>query len=248
MDRERAMKPRVLVVEDDPVSRAFFEAVLSGLPLEVEAVGRCDAALGRAAATRHALWLVDATLPDGTALTLLPGLRAHAPEAVAVAHTASRDPGLHAALRSAGYVEVLEKPVPAGRLHAVLGRWLRLPVREEHPAFAAGPRPARAAVTPTTAHWDDAGALRALGGDPARVAALRGLFLAELPGAVRGIEAAAAAGDDAAVRASLHRLVAACALAGATPLGDAVRRLHAAPRDADALDGFARAARALAAL
>ena len=71
MEREQAMKPRVLVVEDDAVSRAFFVEVLSGLPLAVEAVGRCDDALARAAAHAHALWLVDARLPDGDAVALL---------------------------------------------------------------------------------------------------------------------------------------------------------------------------------
>ena len=102
MDREQAMKPRVLVVEDDPVSRAFFVEALSGLPLAVDAVGRCDEAVSRAASHAHALWLVDAHLPDGDARTLLPRMRAHDAGAVAVAHTASRDPALPAALVAAG--------------------------------------------------------------------------------------------------------------------------------------------------
>ena len=107
MEREQAMKPRVLVVEDDAVSRAFFVEVLSGLPLAVEAVGRCDDALARAAAHAHALWLVDARLPDGAAVSLLPKLRALDAGAVALAHTASPDQALRAALLAAGYVDVL---------------------------------------------------------------------------------------------------------------------------------------------
>lgn len=231
MDRERAMKPRVLVVEDDPVSRAYFVDVLSALPLAVEAVGRCDAALARAGANRHALWLLDAQLPDGEAVALLPRLRALDPEAVAIAHTASRDPALHAALVAAGCVEVLVKPIEAGRLLEAVGRSLRLQVREPH-----------------ANDWSDDGALVALGGDPANVAALRSLFLAELPAAVRTIEASLAAGDAKAARAVLHRLASACALTGAGALGDAVRHLHATPADGDALARFLRAAGALSPL
>ena len=39
MDREPPMKPRILVLEDDPVSRAFFVEVLGALPVAVDAVG-----------------------------------------------------------------------------------------------------------------------------------------------------------------------------------------------------------------
>lgn len=224
MDREHPMKPRVLVLEDDPVSRAFFEEVLAALPVTVDAVGRCEDALARAGTGRHALWLLDVQLPDGDALALLPRLRALDRDAVALAHTASRDPALHAALLAAGCAEVLPKPVAAGLLLETVGRFLRMQVRE------------------TRAAWDDAGALSALGGDPSHVAALRVLFLAELPGAVRTVEASVAAGDAAGTLAVLHRLASACALTGAQALGDAVRRLHAAPGDDAALDAFRRAA------
>ena len=228
MDREPPMKPRILVLEDDPVSRAFFVEVLGALPVAVDAVGRCDEALACARATGHALRLLDAHLPDGDALSLLPALRAVDPSAVDLAHTASRDPALHDALLAAGCIEVLPKPVAAGRLLEVAGRYLRLPVRD------GGSAP-----------WDEAGALSALGGDAAHVAALRSLFLAELPGSLRAIEAAVESGDAAGARALLHRLASACALTGAQALGDAVRRLHGAPGDGDALAAFRRAAAAL---
>lgn len=242
MDREHPMKPRVLVLEDDPVSRAFFEEVLAALPVAVDAVGRCDDALARAGTGGHALWLLDVQLPDGDALALLPRLRALDREAVALAHTASRDPALHAALLAAGCAEVLPKPVAAGRLLDTVGRFLRVQVREARAAFATAGMPARSASGAGTVAWDDAGALSALGGDPAHVAALRALFVAELPGAVRTVEASVSAGDAVGARAALHRLASACALTGAQALGDAVRRLHAAPGDDDALVAFLRAA------
>ena len=246
MEREQAMKPRVLVVEDDAVSRAFFVEVLSGLPLAVEAVGRCDDALARAAAHAHALWLVDARLPDGAAVSLLPKLRALDAGAVALAHTASPDQALRAALLAAGYVDVLVKPFAAGRLLEAVGRRLRLPVREPRPAFTPAVRHSAAGRSSADpCGWDDDDALCALDGNPASVVALRTLFAAELPAAVRTVEAAVAAGDTVAARAALHRLVPACALTGAGVVGDAARRLHAAPMDGKALAAFRSAVDAL---
>ena len=93
--------------------------------------------------------------------------------------------------------------------------------------------------------WSDDDALCALDGNPASVAALRMLFAAELPAAVRTVEAAVTAGDADVARAALHRLVPACALTGAGVLGAAVRRLHAEPMDGKALVAFREAVDAL---
>ena len=244
MDREKAMKPRVLVVEDDPVSRAFFLEALAGLPATVDAAGGCAEAVARARTGGHALWLVDAHLPDGDAVSLLPRLRAHDAGAIALAHTASHDAGLHEALHAAGYVEVLVKPVAVATLRSAVGRRLGVHVREPRAAFAPPPPVARARpVDPDAAPgWDEEAALAAVDGHPAHVQALRALFVAELPMAVARIEAALHAGDTTAARDLLHRLAAACAFTGARALGDAVRALHRDPADRVADEAFRRAA------
>lgn len=219
------MKPRVLVVEDDRVSLGYFREVLAGLSVEVHGAMTCAEALARALAHRHALWLLDAHLPDGDAITLLPRLRAHAPGAVAIAHTASRDAALHAALRTAGFADVLVKPVPPGVLRRTVGCHL---------------------LTPTVpGAWDDAAAATALGGDPACVRELRALYVAELPAMAAVVAAGVAEGDADAVRAALHRLAASSALAGAREVADAVPGLHAAPCDPVALAAFQRAVAAI---
>ena len=91
-------------------------------------------------------------------------------------------------------------------------------------------------------HWNDAGALAALG-DAAHVSALRSLFLKELPAQRERV--AMAANDASAMRMELHRLAASCGFVGADRLGDAVRSLHADPRNADAMQAFLAAADAL---
>ena len=243
MDREKAMKPRVLVVEDDPVSLAFFVEVLAGLPAAVDAATGCDEAEARARDCDHALWLVDAHLPDGDAVSLLPRLRAHDAGAIALAHTASREAGLHEALRAAGYVDVLVKPVPVATLLSTVGGRLRLHVREPRAAFGSAPVVCERSHDPrATSGWDEDAALAALDGRPAHVEALRALFVAELPATVAKVEVALRDGDAAAARDLLHRLAAACAFTGALGLAAAVRALHRDPADRAAAEAFRRAA------
>src|SRR5690606_524970 len=122
-DREQPMKQGVLVVEDDPVSGLFFEGVLARAGLAVT-LATCGAeAAAHAAHAPHVAWLVDAHLPDGAAADWLPRLRdaaAAQPPAHAVAHTASRSPGLHARLRAAGFHTVLVKPCTGAALLACI--------------------------------------------------------------------------------------------------------------------------------
>jgi HPt (histidine-containing phosphotransfer) domain-containing protein len=171
------------------------------------------------------LWLVDANLPDGRGETMLEERR-DGTGMPALAHTAASDAAARERLLASGFAEVLHKPIGVGALHAALRRHLPTP---------AGNDRART-------QWDDAAALRAMGGDPAHVAALRGLFLQELPGQRQRIHAAADAADESAMRAELHRLAASCGFVGAAGLAAAVRDLQASPLQPEALHRFDAAA------
>ncbi|MFP5375101.1 MAG: response regulator [Gammaproteobacteria bacterium] len=245
MDRERPMKPAgpapaLLLVEDDATSAAFLAAALEALPLALETAASCAAARAAVAARAHALWLVDAHLPDGDGPALLAQLRALRPGVPALAHTASREPALHRALLAAGFAEVLVKPLAAAALReAVAGRLAAVP--DTAPALPCGVREDAASDARPPA-WDDAGALAALGGERAHVEALRALFVAELPAARGAVLAAARAGDRTALAAALHRLAASCGFVGAAELAAAVAALRAQPDSAQALARFERAA------
>ena len=224
------MNPRILLVEDDPVSRAYLVALTEALPASVDAAASVAEALRLAAAARHDLWLLDANLPDGSGAGLLAALRAGAPSVPALAHTAARGDEALAPLRAAGFDDVLVKPVDAAAWrHAIRA------------ALGATPAPAvRETLTAAHALWEGAAAARALGGDAANVAALRGLFLAELPQQLEQIRH----GDEPTRLAQLHRLRASCAFVGALRLEGATRRLEDAPGDADAMAAFVATARA----
>lgn len=221
--------PRVLLVEDDPVSAAFLGDALAALPAGVDVAGSLLEALSLAAdGAAHALYLVDANLPDGRGEVLLQGLRTRGLESPALAHTATDDPRVRARLLAAGFVDVFQKPIGIEELHAVV-----------RPHLSAAARAARDGCGRRT--WDDRAALQVLGGHAGHVASLRALFLQELPGQRDRLQACARAGDAAGVRAELHRLSASCDLVGATRLREAVRGLQASPLDHPALARLGKA-------
>jgi len=228
---------RLLLVEDDATSAAFLAEALASLPARVDLAGDIAQARMLAAANPHALWLVDAHLPDGDGLACLRALRetAQAP-APALAITAGASGEEIAALCAGGFLEVLLKPVSIALLQATVRRLLG------H-ASARGDRDAgvvvRGGKLPV---WERERALAAIGGNADALAKLRDLFLAELPGQREELAQAQRRGDAAAVRALVHKLRASCGFVGAARLARAVEALHAAPLDESAVRDFGFAA------
>lgn len=236
--------PRVLLVEDDPISRTVLGAAVERCGVGVDTADCMRAALQVAASTHHALWLIDAHLPDGSGIELLAALRSLDSATVAIAHTASVDPDIHQRLREAGFVDVMVKPLPVERMTDVLRTWLPLPACA--PAITAQTNPV--SMQAEAPLWDDVAALRALGGNRDHVAALRSLFVTELSPAAERVAVAIRNRDDGALRSELHRLHASCGFVGAARLGSAARAL-VTQRDDAALQCFETAVHAtLAAL
>jgi len=98
--QQQANPPRLLLVEDDATSQAFFHTTLMALPATVDTAASLADARQLAQANHHALWLVDANLPDGTGPELLRYLRTRQ------------------ALLQAGFDRVLLKPLAGSELLA----------------------------------------------------------------------------------------------------------------------------------
>ena len=230
------MTARILLVEDDPTTRAFLAAAAEGVPATVDTVDGVAAALAAAVDGDYDLWLIDAHLPDGDGAGLLAALRAHGlHHTPALAHTAATEHDTRHALLGAGFLDVLVKPLTAAQLQGAIRTVLgskRLQVADAAPAY---PRAAPLV-------WDDAVALAALNGQRAHVDALRELFLDELPGARDAVKIAARNGDHATMHGALHKLRASCGFVGAAQLADAVVTLQAAPDSNHALGRFLDAA------
>lgn len=231
--------PRLLLLEDDPVSAAFLASALEALPARVDVAGSLAEARRRADGCD--LWLFDAHLPDGDGASLLAELRACGLRTPALAHTAETRREPLDALIAAGFDAVLLKPLSVAALQAGVRRALGDPDGSAPIGMPFEP-PARridgVGVGAKLPVWDDAVALRALNGSRAHVAAMRGLFVQELPTAAGCVIAGARLGDVAAIRAELHRLQASCGFVGAARMAAAVDALRARPGDAEALARF----------
>jgi CheY-like chemotaxis protein len=241
-----AALPRILLLEDDPVSAAFLAAGIEGLPATVEIAANLAEARAMAGPW-HDLWLFDANLPDGRGETLLAELLARDLSVTALAHTAEPRHEARDALVAAGFVEVLIKPLTIAQLQDALRRRLGTSRTDiDDAVHVASPvndelmndEPLDDRSSPV---WDDAIALRALNGQHTHVDTMRALFRDELPQTAARVGAAFARRDTDALRAELHKLQAACGFTGATRLATALESLRAAPDSAAAHARFERA-------
>lgn len=227
--------PRVLLVEDDPTSRAFLTAAVEAIPAQVDGADSLATAIALGASQDYQLWLFDAHLPDGSGIDLLERLRRRHPRTPALAHTATGESEVRDRLIASGFSEVLVKPLPAAAVRCAIRRLLGLPELDP-PSLPA------AADPNLTSLWDDDGAARALNGNRAHIATLRGLFVQELPNARRSILAAARLGNLEAMRGELHKLRASCGFVGASRLAQAAQLLQAQPDSATLVSQFDQAA------
>lgn len=197
---------RVLLAEDDPVSREFLCEAMRACGAEVTDCGDGPTALELARTRRWDLLVFDHHLPGCNGDAVLAALRidpaAAARATPAIATSAAGDVQT-VPLLQAGFAEVLAKPMELEALRSALGRF--------------GCRPAAAAL-------DDGDALRACG-SPQAVARLRRLFAEqELPKVQAELEHAAH--DLQTLRPTLHRLRASCGFCGAQALAQASAVLH----------------------
>ncbi|MGX7950527.1 response regulator [Oleidesulfovibrio alaskensis] len=110
---------RILVIEDNRVSRTMLELMLTKAGYETECVADGDAALAGMSGRHFDLLLLDIELPDITGDRLLPRLRACRPEGAsvpAVAVTAHHDSDIRRQLTAAGFTAVFSKPLDMPQL------------------------------------------------------------------------------------------------------------------------------------
>lgn len=205
-------RPRILVADDNPVSLLFFADALDALGFDSTLAPDGARALAEADAQAFDALLFDVHMPVYGGIDVLARVRAgNGPsrDAVALATSAETNAEKVAALRAAGFADVLPKPIGIHALRSALARHI--------------PRAGETAdVT-----LDDAQALSAAGNDPAIVAALRGLFASELELLPAEIESLAGNNDVAGLRDRLHRLDASAGFCGAGSLQSAISRLRA---------------------
>lgn len=206
------MNKRILLVEDNPVSREFLHEALKPLAIMVDVADTLAAACLLARQRAHTLFLCDVHLPDAGPLEIFESLIRIQPKTEIVAITAEANPTVSLNLRDMGYRDVWGKPISMATLQNNVARLIDVRSGGALPETEFG-------------HWDESSALRAVGNNPATLEALRKLFLAELPLQIKTIETAQKNNDVATVKSECHKLLSGCGFVGAIRLAHAVRQL-----------------------
>ena len=219
--------PRILLVEDNPISREFLHEALKPLDISIDIAETLTAARLLARQYNHALFLSDVHLPDGGPDEIFSALRQLQENTLVVAITAEASPATCQTLSDMGYQEVWAKPISMATLQKNVTRLLGL-------------NPAIADTISALELWDEAAALRAVGGSLTTLTALRVMFLSELPQHRKNITEAFHANDTSGLKSECHKLLAACGFVGAAGLAHAVKRLSEAASDSEKLNRFVR--------
>lgn len=213
-----AGRPRILLAEDDPVSREFLAAALRELGCEVVAVADGHAAAEATFTGQFDLLILDHRMPGLDGSRVLEITRANPygaanQDSPAIATTADPDPKLHQWLRDAARFDgVLLKPASKAQLHDALLQFGLM----KHAADRA--------------IMDDEAGIKASGNLQA-LTALRGLFARELDALANEWNRLRDDGD--ALSERLHKLRAACGFCGASALKAAGEKLSDALRGTD---------------
>jgi DNA-binding NtrC family response regulator len=161
----RVARRRLLVVDDDPGSRFALREYFALRGFEVDEADSLKAALASFQSARPDAAVLDYSLPDGTALDLLPRLRALDPGVPLVVLTGHGSIDLAVQAVKEGAEHFFTKPVELATLAVVVERLLDQQ-RQRQRAAAGRSREARRAVDPFLGTSD---AIRRLAEEAARI-------------------------------------------------------------------------------
>lgn len=198
------MKPSILLIEDDDISRSYLTEAITMLDVGLTPCPDFTAAFAAIAETAPTLIISDLNLPDGALLVRATEFPTGVP---VLAISAEINPSIRGRLALIGIHDVLAKPMPLAELHGAIHR-----LCGTVPEF-----------------WNQSKALKALGGSSAALRSMRSMFIGELPDAALAIQEAFISGNMAAMHDSLHKLKASCGFLGVEHLLVACHRLDQMP-------------------
>jgi CheY-like chemotaxis protein len=198
------MKPSILLIEDDEISRSYLTEAIRMLDFGLTPCADFAAGLAAMAKSQPNLIISDVNLPDGALLMRA----AEFPSGIPIlAISAELTPATRERLAAIGIHNALSKPMPLVELHASIHR-------------LCGTVPEL---------WNQSKALKALGGSSAALRSMRAIFIRELPVATLEIQAAFISGNLTAMHDTLHKLKASCGFLGVEHLLAACHRLDQTP-------------------
>jgi two-component system, sensor histidine kinase and response regulator len=223
-------RPRLLVVEDNPINREVMREILEELDLDADIVENGKLALDALDQHNYPLVLMDCQMPvmDGYEAACRIRLRTDASAKVPIiAVTAHAVQGEREKALASGMTDYITKPITILRLVRVMARYLPT----ESTAGSAGnaeatPNPADAVpsqeieVQIGTSASGEAPSHRTLMSGIRRSKAVVALFIKMVPDQIAGLREAIDTGDSLEVKRSAHKLRGGCAAIGASKMAE----------------------------
>jgi two-component system sensor histidine kinase BarA len=238
--RQRILRARVLVVEDDPVNQLVVRSMIEGSAYDCVVADGGAVAMRKLANELFDVVLMDWQMPDMDGLEVTRLLRAGmcgelnrcVPVIALTANAFAED---RSACLAAGMNDFLTKPVQAQQLLQSVGRWCRLQQSPDDSLVAAAAAATNdpAGATPEPAHSADqiydvtvlAGLADA--GDAGIIRDLLAMFRENSRSTLAAMEVAAASGDWDAVRRRAHTMKGSAGQIGAAQLAKLASGLEA---------------------
>ncbi len=239
------MSRRILLAEDDAVTREVVSTQLRGLDFVVDAIASVREASELGAQRPYTALIFDRHLLGGDAIGLLQSFRAHADhpnlDTPAIAMSAELLDSDVDLLLGAGFADAIEKPASLARLQRALMQ-CGLHSASIVDAGAAASEPTRS--YDRSESLDDALGIQACGSLEVLLG-LRALLAAELADYLAAIEGGIDRQDAVAVSEVLHRMKSALGFCGAGEMLCLLAALQQAPLDRERFAGFAAGAERL---
>ena len=225
---------KLLVVEDNKVNQKVITGILAKFQLVPDIADNGQLALDKLAQSTYDLILMDCQMPVLDGYQAARELRRRemeqgSPRQAVVALTAHAAMGEREKCLAAGMDDYLTKPVTWVSLAEILARWLGTPVSEaeQSPAIENNVMDVL---------WDQAAALKGLGGDEELLGDMIVSFLAEMPKQLSAIQVAQEQGELPALADAAHAIKGAVSYFYAVGVRDYAVRLEQAARSKQTAD------------
>lgn len=222
------MSRRVLVVDDDPVSRLVATAQIQDLGYAADSAEGGEAALALLARQPYDAVLLDCEMPDLDGYETCRRLRQEGGRRIPVialtAHTVAAE---RERCLAAGMDDHLGKPVRSGDLAAVLERWLATGAGLPPPAVSSGP-----GAEPIEERLEGLARLGEATGEDLLAQVVES-FLQQGKRDLAALREALARGDGAACAATAHSLAGSSGILGAAGLAAGCAELEVLARQGD---------------
>jgi two-component system, sensor histidine kinase and response regulator len=213
--------PRVLVADDNPVSRQLLVRMLESLGSVADAVPDGSAALAAVARRGYDLVLMDVQMPGMDGYAAAKEIHRRRPHVPVVAVTAAPHEGHQQRWRQAGMTACLVRPLRRDQLAELLARWSAL----NRSGVGAAPAPP---IDPAV--WAKLCEIEERGSGHGFLDGLIDLFLEDARGRVQLLAAARGTGDRCALERQAHTLRSGCCQIGAMRMVRICERIEAIAR------------------